>query len=159
MRIQAALAIMLLAGACQNAGPSGASPVTDAEARQVAEQAEASFTGGNVDAIMSHYADGATMIDGSDPTPTTDRKVQTGWAKTFASMKPADYRVTNRQINIVGPDAFVSSGIESFTVQAGNARPRVSARFTDVFHRGNDKQWKIVAEHVSMPPTPTGAPQ
>jgi ketosteroid isomerase-like protein len=151
--------VVLLLAACQKPGESGAAPVTDAEARQVAEQTEASFTGGDLKAIMSHYADGAAMIDASDPTPTTDRKVQTGWAQTFVSMKPADYQVTNRQIKLVGPDAFVSSGIESFTVQAGSARPRVTARFTDVFQRGSDKSWKIVAEHVSMPPTPAGAPQ
>ena len=61
-----------------------------------------------------------------------------------------------RHIQLVGPDAFVSSGIERFTVAAGAARPTVSARFTDVFQRQKDGQWKIINEHVSMPPTPSG---
>ncbi|HEX4800945.1 MAG TPA: nuclear transport factor 2 family protein, partial [Sphingomicrobium sp.] len=73
------------------------------------------------------------------------------------SMKPADYHVPDRQIQIVGPDAFVSSGTEVFTVAAGAARPTITARFTDVFQRQSDGGWKIVHEHVSMPPAPAGA--
>ena len=68
-------------------------------------------------------------------------------------MKPADYKVSGREIKLLGGDAFVSAGIESFTVAAGAGRPTVSARFTDVFQRQADGKWKIVAEHVSMPPT------
>jgi ketosteroid isomerase-like protein len=58
---------------------------------------------------------------------------------------------------LLGGDAFISSGIETFTVAAGAARPTVSARFTDVFQRQKDGSWKIVHEHVSMPPTPATA--
>jgi ketosteroid isomerase-like protein len=132
--------------------------VTEADARGIAERAEASFTTGDLGAIMNQYADGAVMIDASNPAPSTDRKVQTGWAKAFVSMRPADYHVPDRHIQIVGPDAFVSSGTEVFTVAAGAARPTVSARFTDVFQRQADGSWKIVHEHVSMPPTTTGKP-
>ena len=148
---------LALAG-CKQAGTQS-TPVTQAEATRIAEAAEASFTSGDVKAIMANYADGATMIDAASPTPSADRKVQSAWAQSFASMKPADYQVSDRQIQIVGPDAFVSSGVESFTVAAGQARPRVSARFTDVFQRQKDGKWRIIHEHVSMPPTPTGAPR
>ena len=138
--------------------PAAHAPVTEGEAKAIAERAEASFTTGNVDAIMRQYANGAVMIDASNPAPSTDRKVQTGWASTFNSMKPANYHVPDRHIQIVGPDAFVSSGTEIFTVQAGSATPTVSARFTDVFQRQRDGSWKIVHEHVSMPPTAAGQP-
>ena len=131
-------------------------PVTEAEATAIAERAEATFTTGDVNAVMAQYANGAVMIDASNAQPSTDRKVQTGWAKTFVSMKPAGYQVPDRHIQIVGPDAFVSSGTEVFTVQAGAATPTVSARFTDVFQRQKDGSWKIVHEHVSMPPTAPG---
>jgi ketosteroid isomerase-like protein len=43
-----------------------------------------------------------------------------------------------------------------FTVAAGAARPTISARFTDVFQRQRDGSWKIVHEHVSLPPAPAG---
>ena len=143
--------------ACAKA-PSGQPPVTEAQASAIAEQTEASFTRGDTRAIMDHYADNAVMIDASAANPSTDRKVETGWADNFVSMKPADYKVSDRHIQLLGGDAFVSSGIESFTVAAGAARPTVSARFTDVFQRQKDGSWKIVHEHVSMPPTPPGAP-
>jgi len=133
-------------------------PVTESEAKAIAEHAEASFTTGNVDAIMRQYANGAVMIDASHAAPSMDRKVQTGWASSFNSMKPANYHVPDRHIQIVGPDAFISSGTEVFTVQAGSATPTVSARFTDVFQRQRDGSWKIVHEHVSMPPTAAGQP-
>ena len=141
----------LVLGACLKEAPAHA-PVTEAEAVKIAEQAEATFMGGDTNAIMAQYAMNAVMIDASAPVPSTDRKVQTGWAQSFVSMKPADYHVPDRHIQIVGPDGFVSSGTEVFTVEAGAARPTVSARFTDVFQRQKDGSWKIVHEHVSVPP-------
>jgi len=131
-----------------------AQPVTKAEATRIAEAAEANFTTGDVKKIMAQYADGAVMFDSSHAGLSTDRKVQTGWAQDFVSMKPADYHVPDRQVQVLGPDAFVSSGTEVFTIAAGNARPQISARFTDVFQRQSDGSWKIVHEHVSLPPAP-----
>ena len=148
------LAVLIVAG-CKQA-PAGHSPVTKAEATKIAEQAEANFTTGKVDDVMRQYANGAVMFDPGHPASSTDRKVQTGWARDFVSMKPANYGVPDRQIQIVGPDAFISSGTETFTVEAGAARPTVSARFTDVFQRQKDGSWKIVHEHISMPPAPAG---
>ena len=141
---------LALAG-CQRT-PSGNPPVTEAQAAKIAEQAEASFTTGDVKAIMAQYGDKAVMIDAASPNPSADRKVQTGWAQAFASMQPADYKVVDRHIQLIDGDAFISSGIETFTVAAGAARPTVSARFSDVFQRQKDGSWKIVHEHVSMPP-------
>ena len=154
MRLILILSIAALA-ACKpatNARPA----VTAAEAAKIAETAEASFTTGDVNAIMRHYAESAVMIDAASPSPSADRKVQTGWARNFVSMQPADFSVPDRRIQLLGPDAFISSGTETFTVAAGAARPRVSARFTDVFQRQKDGAWKIVHEHVSMLPSPAG---
>lgn len=146
------LAVGLALAACKPAG-SGHGPVTKDEATRIAEQAEATFTTGDLNAIMRQYADGAVMFDASHAGYTTDRKVQAGWAQSFVSMKPQGYHVPDRQVQVVGPDAFVSSGTETFTVAAGAARPTVSARFTDVYQRQSDGSWKIVNEHVSMPPS------
>ena len=156
-QLACSIALSALLLGCK-AASSGHSPVTEGEANAIAERAEATFTTSDVGAIMNQYADGAVMIDASNPAPSTDRKVQTGWAKAFVSMKPAGYHVPDRHIQIVGPDAFVSSGTEVFTVEAGSARPTVTARFTDVFQRERDGSWKIVHEHVSIPPTAAGKP-
>ncbi len=142
--------------ACKPAGSGTRPAVTQAEAATIAEQTEASFTTGDLTAIMRQYADSAVMIDAAAPSPSADRKVQTGWARAFVSMKPADYSVPDRRIQLLGADAFISSGTETFTVAAGAARPRVSARFSDVFQRQKNGAWKIVHEHVSMVPQPAG---
>ena len=130
--------------------------LTKADATKIAESAEANFNTGDVKAVIGQYAPGAVMFDASHPTYSTDRKVQTGWAQDYVSMKPADYHVPDRQIQILGPDAFISSGTEVFTIESGSARPTISARFTDVFQRQGDGSWKIVHEHVSLPPPPAG---
>jgi len=150
------LALVTLTGCYFHRTAADPPPVTTTEATKIAEQAEAFFTDGNANVIMMQYAPGAVMFDAGHGPYSTDRKVQTGWAQDFVSMKPADYHVPDRQIQIVGPDAFISSGTEVFTVAAGQARPTVSARFTDVFQRQADGSWKIVHEHVSLPPTPPG---
>ena len=154
MRYSIIAALLPALAACQQ--PAARPPVTEAQAAQIAAAAEATFTTGDLGKIMDQYADQAVMIDASTADPSADRKIQSGWAKNFVSMKPADYQVAGRHIQLVGPDAFVSSGIERFTVEAGAARPTVSARFTDVFQRQSDGRWKIINEHVSMPPTPAG---
>jgi uncharacterized protein (TIGR02246 family) len=151
MRWSSTLLIPFALSACEKA-PTHSSPVTVAEATQIAERTEATFTKGDAKAIMSQYANDAVMIDAGSPDPSTNRKVQSGWAQTFVSMQPADYKVLNRHVQLLGSDAFISSGIETFTVAAGAGRPTVSARFTDVFQRQKDGSWKIVNEHVSMPP-------
>jgi len=146
--------ILAIAG-CKQA-PAGHAAVTKAEAATIAEQAEANFTTGRVDDVMRQYAEGAVLFDAGHPTLSTDRKVQTGWARDFVSMKPADYHVPDRQIQLLGPDAFISSGTEVFTIESGTTRPTLSARFTDVFQRQPDGSWKIVHEHVSLPPASQG---
>jgi ketosteroid isomerase-like protein len=146
------IALLLLAG-CKMQHPQAA-PVTRDEAAKIAEAAEANFTSGDVRKIMAQYAEGAVMFDGGHPGFSTDRKVQTGWAQDFVSMKPVDYHVPDRQIQLLGPDAFISSGTEVMTIASGSARPTFSARFTDVFQRQSDGSWKIVHEHVSLPPAP-----
>ena len=148
------LGILAIAG-CKQA-PAGHAAVTKAEAATIAEQAEANFTTGKVDDVMRQYAEGAVLFDAGHPTLSTDRKVQTGWARDFVSMKPADYHVPDRQIQLLGPDAFISSGTEVFTIESGTTRPTLSARFTDVFQRQPDGSWKIVHEHVSLPPASKG---
>ena len=157
MRLLVRVQLALVVSACLKEAPVRP-PVTEPQATQIAEQAEANFTTGDSKAIMAQYAGNAVMIDAAAPNPSGDRKVQTGWANNFVSMKPADCKVVDRHIQLVGNDAFVSSGIETFTVAAGEARPTVSARFTDVFQRQKDGSWKIVHEHVSMPP-PASGPQ
>ena len=156
-RFMTLVSLLLLGAGCTKA-PTGQSPVTAAQAEQIATAAEATFTSGDLGKVMDQYADNAVMIDAAKPDPSADRKVATESARGFISMKPGDYHVIGRRIQLLGPDAFISSGIEQFTVAAGTARPTLSARFNDVFQRQGEGKWKIVNEHVSMPPSPAAKP-
>src|SRR5215211_1347034 len=93
------IAILAVAG-CKQA-PAEHSAVTRAEATRIAEQAEANFTTGKAEDVIRQYAEGAVIFDAGHPNFSTDRKVQTGWARDFVSMKPADYHVPDRQIQLI----------------------------------------------------------
>jgi ketosteroid isomerase-like protein len=157
MRIAATILLLVALAGCEKA-PSGKSPVTEAEALKIAETTETNYSK-DAKTIAGLYGPKTVVFDPAHVEPTDDPKVMSDWAQEFVSMKPADYIVSNRHIQVLGPDAFVSSGIARFTVQAGQARPQVGVRFSQVYGRGKDGGWKIVHEHMSMPPTPAGQPQ
>ena len=151
-----AIPLAILIAGCQQA-PEGTQPVTEVEALKIVEAAEADYSSGDTSKIMSHYADRVVAFDTGRVEPTADRKVLEGWTGAFVSMQPAGYLVSNRSIQLTGPDSFVNSGIARFSVAAGQARPQVGARFTQVYQRQKDGQFRIVHEHMSLPPTPPGA--
>src|SRR5258705_13959644 len=120
MRMLVLVPLTMVLTACLKEGPAKP-PVTEAEATQVAEQAEASFTTGDSKAIMAQYAGNAVMIDAAAPNPSGDRKVHTVWANNFVSIKPADYKVFDSHIQLVVNYEFFSSGIVTVTVVAYTA--------------------------------------
>lgn len=148
--IAIALAAATLAG-CDGLG-GGADPVTEAEAVKTAEATEADYGSGDINQIARHYAGDTMVFDAGNPAPSSDPKVIRRWTGEFVSMKPGDFTVADRKIQLLGPDAFINSGVASFSVQAGQARPTIGVRFTQVYQRQDDGQWRIVNEHMSMPP-------
>ena len=153
MRTAALLLLTMSAlAACQKA-PSGRAPVTEAEALKVAEATETDYASGDAGKIASHYAGKAVAFDPAHVEPTSDSRTLRAWTGEFVSMQPADFEMGNRAIQLVGPDSFVNSGIARFTVAAGQARPQVGVRVTQVYTRGKDGAWRITHEHMSMPPT------
>lgn len=156
----AAAALVALAGAgCKKAAPAGtATPVTGPEAAQVIMATQADYNSGDAAKIMSHYAEGVVAFDPGHVEPSQDPKVIKSWVDEYVSMKPADFRVEQPAVQLLGPDDFVTYGIGHFTVAAGTARPQVSVRFSQVYQRQKDGSWKVIHEHMSMPPTPAGTP-
>ena len=97
----------------------------------------------------------------SPPTtlaPTTDRNLQTRGNASFLTMKPADFRVDPRHVQLLDNDTIVASGVLSFTANVGAARPVLKTRYTHVYQRQPDGKFKIVHEHMSSPPPGTGTP-
>lgn len=121
------------------------------EAQKAFDDTVASYAKGDAVAIMERYADGASQIDAGHPEPTTDRNLQTQWATEFVAMKPSDL-IAKPAIQPLGPDQFVASGTASFLGDVGPGRTLVHYRFTQVYRRMPGQGWKIVHEHVSLPP-------
>ena len=158
-------AAMTLAGcngersAQTNASPSAATAsLTQESAEKIVADAEAAWSSNRVETVMANYADGAVVFDTSTLAPTTDRNIQTRGNAAFLTMKPSDFRVDPRHVQMLDNDTIVASGVLSFTATVGAARPVLKTRYTHVYQRQPDGSFKIVHEHMSSPPPGTGTP-
>ena len=132
--------------------------LTQADAEKIVADAEAAWSSNRVETVMGNYADGAVVFDTSALPPTTDRNIQTRGNAAFLTMKPADFRVDPRHVQLLDNDTIVASGVLSFTANIGAARPVLKTRYTQVYQRQPDGAFKIVHEHMSSPPPGTGTP-
>ena len=132
--------------------------LTKAEAEKIVAAAEGGWSSDRVETVMANYADGAVVFDTTALPPTTDRNLQTRGNASFLTMKPADFRVDPRHVQLLDNDTIVASGVLSFTASVGAARPVLKTRYTQVYQRQPDGSFKIVHEHMSSPPPGTGTP-
>lgn len=140
------------------AAATAAAPITQAEAEKIVIDTEAAWAGGSIDAVMANYAQGAVVFDSSTLPPSTDRTVQTKANAGFLTMKPADFRVDPRHVQLLDDDTIVASGVLAFTAAVGAARELFRVRYSHVYQRQPDGSWKIVHEHMSAPPPGTTLP-
>ncbi len=137
---------------------AAAAPLTQTDAEKIVADSEKAWSSGAVETVMANYAPGATVFDTSRLAATADRNLVTRGNADFLAMKPADFTVADRDTQPLGDDVIVSSGVVSFTAQVGQARPVMKARYTQVFERQPEGNWKIVHEHMSAPPPGTMLP-
>ena len=69
----------------------------------------------------------------------------------FLKMKPAG-TINTRYIRMLGPDAAVDSGVYTFDLTTDGKKSKVQARYTFVYHKNAEGQWKIVSHHSSAMP-------
>lgn len=158
MRYVVPIAILLLAACQQSPEQAKLEPVTQAKAEKIIEATQKSFSSGDANQIMTHYADGAVMFDQGLLAPVADRQLQTKLTQGFAASQPRDFTIANRSIQVLDPDSFVASGVMSFTIQLGQARQPIRSRFTQVYQRQADGTFKIAHEHISAPPAGSPLP-
>jgi ketosteroid isomerase-like protein len=132
--------------------------LTQADAEKIVADAEGAWSSGRIEDVMANYADGAVVFDTSALAPTTDRNVQTRGNAAFLTMKPADFRVDPRYVQLLDDDTIVASGVLSFTANVGTGRRLLKTRYTQVYQRQPDGSFKIVHEHMSSPPPGTDLP-
>jgi len=159
------VAALALAGCNVQDSPSANAPdkasstlLTQAEAEKIVATSEGAWSSNRVETVMANYADGAVVFDTASLPATTDRNVQTRGNAAFLTMKPADFRVDPRNVQLLDNDTIVASGVLSFTANVGAARPVLKIRYTQVYQRQPDGGFKIVHEHMSSPPPGTGTP-
>ena len=160
-----AVALALTACNVQKSAPAdpakpgaAAGTLTQADAEKIVAAAEAAWSSDRVESVMANYAEGAVVFDTATLPPTTDRNIQTRGNAAFLTMKPADFRVDPRMVQLLDNDTIVASGVLSFTANIGAARPVLKTRYTQVYQRQPDGAFKIVHEHMSFPPPGTGTP-
>jgi ketosteroid isomerase-like protein len=159
MRIIIPAAALAILAACQQpAADTRPEPVTQTQAETIIDATQKSYASGDANAIMAHYADGAVMFDMGVLAPVADRQMQTKFTQGFAATQPRDFTVADRHIQMLDADTFVVSGVTSFTIQLGQARQPVRARFTHVYQRQADGSFKIAHEHMSAPPAGSPLP-
>ena len=132
--------------------------LTQADTEKIVANAEAAWSSNRIETVMANYADGAVVFDTSTLAPTTDRNVQTRGNAAFLMMKPADFRVDPRHVQLLDNDTIVASGVLSFTANVGAARPVLKTRYTQVYQRQPDGTFKVIHEHMSSSPPGTGVP-
>ena len=140
-----------------NVATPAAGAVTEAEAQKIAADMHASYQSGDAARIMAHYAPGAVAFDPTHVAPSADRAVLTGWAGEFVRMSPSDVKSTPA-VQIVGTDAFVAYGSLTFSGNFDGRTVPLATRYSQHFQRQPDGQWRIVHEHMSLPPEEAPAP-
>lgn len=148
------IAILLFAAL---SGCEGQAGITQAAAAKIASEAQASFTSGDTAKIMQHYAPSAVMFDAASAEPTHDRALQTHWTDQLVALHPRNFDPGKVQIQLLGPKAFVASGIASIEVATPQGYQKVHVRYSDVYQKQEDGQWRIVHEHNSAVPETPGA--
>ena len=156
MRLMLFGLVAALAGCSQSMTAS--KPPSQVEAEKIVADAEAAWSGGNIDAVMANYADGAVVFDSGTLAPITDRAKQTQLNAGFMTMKPADFRVDPRHVQVLDADTIVASGVISLTAQIGPARQLIRTRYSQVYQKQPDGGWRIVHEHMSAPPAGSPLP-
>ena len=149
MPVAAAACLML--SACQKADAPAAAAVTEPDASAAFDATVAAW--GSMDAakVKALYASDVAGYDYTNAPLVTDRAIWDKDQDSFAAAKLDQITVTEKKIQLLGPDAFVVSSTsegKSTAVPANNT----TFRCTDIYQRQADGKWLIVNENCGAPP-------
>ena len=111
----------------------------------------AALATGDAQVVAQLYTDRSTFL------PTLSRDFKKGQAGAeeyflhFLQKKPVG-RVTEEEVEPLGPFSYLHSGKYEFTVGPDEKREEVSARFSYVWKQNKEGEWKIVHHHSSLEP-------
>ena len=150
----AAAAVCMMLGACQKAEAPAATAVTEADASTAFDATVAAW--GSMDAakVKALYAPDVAGFDYSAAPLVTDRAIWDKNQDSFAAAKLDQISVTEKKIQLLGPDAFV---VSSTSEGKSTAMPANNTKFrcTDIYRRQPDGTWLIVNENCGALPKAT----
>ena len=101
--------------------------------------------------MAEFYIENATFL----PTLSEEfKKGQLGaeeYFKHFLEKNPIG-EVSEKEVQIIRNDCYIHSGMYNFEVDSDNGRQVVEARFTFIWEKDNQGEWKIVHHHSSLKP-------
>ena len=118
--------------------------MSDAPAITPHEQIHLSSLSGNIDGIVSMYADDAIMMPPNDTTVYGKSEIRSWWEEYFAFFRITSSVETERDVAIVGDQAFVrtSASITIVPKQQG-ARILDDIRSLTVWRKESENSWQI----------------
>lgn len=99
----------------------------------------------------SLYTQDATFL----PTVSPDFKRGIDWAEDYFEhflQKNPIWNVIEREVQVVGNDAYLDSGMYDFEIWPEDNRQVVNARFSFVWKRDERWDWKVIHHHSSVVP-------
>lgn len=97
------------------------------------------------------YAEGATFL----PTVSEEfKKGQSGAAEYFKHFleKNPTGEIIQEEIQTLGNDCYLHSGMYNFKIGPANDKQTVEARFSFVWKKDDQGEWKIIHHHSSVRP-------
>ncbi len=101
--------------------------------------------------VAEFYAENATFL------PTVSGEFERGPAgaqnyfEHFLKKRPSG-EIVQEEIQVLGPDCYLHSGMYNFEVGPDNHRQNVKARFTFVWRQDPQGEWRIIHHHSSVRP-------
>ena len=142
------LSLVMLAG-CQQEKPAPVpQKISESDAEIIANRNEVEFASTDAARIEAVYAPDVVAFDAVSMPLITDRTRFDALQKEFAAQKFDSISDRERKIQVLDPDTFIVSGTSDLasTTVPGN---RATMRYTQVYEKQQDGNWRIVNEHIS----------
>lgn len=104
--------------------------------------------------VAKMYSEDCTFL----PTQSGEFKQGQSGAEDYFHhflQKNPEGRIVEERVQELGPDSYLHSGMYNFEVGPKDNRSIVEARFTYVWKRDDEGNWKIAHHHSSVKPKPS----
>ena len=131
---------------------------TDAELRDCLNEWVQQINKGSHASVAALYSPDATLLATFDPKPLTTPEARLGYFIAFKSKTDLTANVDECFAEVLGQDAGSVSGLYTFTYKDDKGTTHaVPARFTYVYQRDGQGDWKIISHHSSVQPSKPAA--